>query len=494
MQEILINSTPQETRVAVVESGSLQELQMERNADRGLVGNIYRGKARRVLPGMQAAFIDIGFDRNGFLHARDITRNDPAFSREQQKEQQIDTPPIDKLIHEGETVWVQVIKDPVAEKGARLTTELSVPSRYFVYMPNNPHIGISQKIEVAEDRERLLAMLNQLKQNCELEGGFIIRTVADTASNQQLTDDLLYLQKLWQKIKLVMQRETRIAVVYQDVPLATRILRDIVGEQTEKVYIDSPAVFKECVAYAEELNPKVLDKLRLYDNKKPLFTMHSVEEELQKALLHRVELESGGYLIFDQTEAMTTIDVNTGGFVGKRNQEETQFKTNIEAATAIAHQIKLRNLGGIIIIDFIDMTQLSHRKKVCEELATGVAKDRVKTRISGMSELGLVELTRKRTSNSLEKQLCEPCMACKGSGSIKTATTVCYEIFRALIREANRYKAANYTIVASPVVGELLIEEEASGLADIEELIGSSITLKVDKLYSQERYAIVFGD
>ncbi len=488
MYEILINATPQETRVAIVEHGVLREVQVERASDKGLVGNIYRGKARRVLPGMQAAFIDIGLEKNGFLHARDITRNDPAFT----KKQRVETPPIDKLINEGETVWIQVIKDPVAEKGARLTTELSVPSRYFVYMPNNPHIGISQKIELESDRKRLLSKLESLREASDLEGGFIIRTVADTATVEELEDDFEYLQKLWKKIKASMLQQTKVAAVYKDISLATRVLRDLVSDQTDRVLIDDPEVFQQCKQYAEELNPKVVDKLVLHDETQ-LFDLHSVEEELRKALDKKVMLESGGYLIFDQTEAMTTIDVNTGGYVGKRNQEETQFKTNIEAAKAIAHQIRLRNLGGIIIVDFIDMMDETNKHKVQKELANGIERDRVRTRISGMSELGLVEITRKRTSNSLEKQLCEPCLVCDGSGSVKTPITVCYEIFRALIKEANRYKSPSYTIVASPVVSELLIEE-ASGLADIEELIQANITLKVDKAFSQERYAIVFGE
>lgn len=487
--EILINVTPQETRVAVVDDGILQEVQIERARSKGLVGNVYRGKVKRVLPGMQAAFIDVGLSRTGFLHANDITRNDPAFS----KEQQTDTPTIEKLVHEGETVWVQVLKDPVVEKGARLTTELSIPSRYFVYMPNNKHIGISQKIELEEDRQRLLDKLTELLEGEDMQGGFIIRTLADTASDEELSSDLDYLRKVWQSISESMLSQTKFGLVHEDIPLLLRTLRDLVNSKVDRIRIDSKESYERCKEFAQRLIPCVADKLEWYSGEQPLFSHYGAEEGIQSALHNRVDLECGGYLIFDQTEAMSTIDVNTGAYVGKRNQSDTIFKTNLEATREVARQIRLRNLGGIIIVDFIDMQSSKHRKAVCAELEAGVKRDRIKTRLSSMSELGLVQLTRKRTHNSLEKNLCEPCPVCTGSGTVKTAQTVCYQIFRDLMREARRYNGDAYTVVASKLVVDMLIEEEATGLADLETFINATIKLQEDKSYQQEQYDIVLA-
>ena len=485
--EILINVTPQETRVAVVDDGVLQEVQIERARSKGIVGNIYRGKAKRVLPGMQAAFIEIGLERTGFLHANEITLNDPAFSEEQRA-----TPPrVEQLVHEGETVWVQVLKDPVVEKGARLTTELSIPSRYFVYMPNNEHIGISQKIELEEDRQRLLNKLTELLENEDMQGGFIIRTLADTARDEELASDLVYLRKAWKSISESMRNQSKFGLVHEDIPLALRTLRDLVNEDVDRIRIDSKESHARCREFAEELIPSITGKLEWYSGERPLFSHYGVEEGIQSALHKRVGLECGGYLIFDQTEAMSTIDVNTGAYVGKRNQSDTIFKTNLEAAREITRQIRLRNLGGLIIIDFIDMLSQKHRKAVCDELQTGVKSDRIKTRLSSMSELGLVQLTRKRSHNSLEKNLCESCSICSGTGTVKTTQTVCYQIFRDLLREARRYSAEAYTVVASKQVVDMLIEEESSGLADLETFINTTITLREDKTYRQEQYDIV---
>lgn len=487
--EILINVTPQETRVAVVNDGVLQEIQIERSRSKGIVGNVYRGKARRVLPGMQAAFIDVGLDRTGFLHANDITRNDPAFSEDQRSI----TPTIEKLVHEGETVWVQVLKDPVVEKGARLTTELSIPSRYFVYMPNNEYIGISQKIELEEDRQRLLDKLTEQLEGKDMQGGFIIRTLADTASDEELASDLEYLRKVWLSISESMRNQTKFGLVHEDISLVLRTLRDLVSADVDRIRIDSKESYERCIEFAQRLIPSVIDKLECYSGEQPLFSRYGVEDGLRSALHKRVELECGGYLIFDQTEAMTTIDVNTGAYVGKRNQSDTIFKTNLEAAREIARQVRLRNLGGIIIIDFIDMLSSKHRKSVCDELQIGIKSDRIKTRLSSMSELGLVQLTRKRTHNSLEKMLCESCSVCSGTGVVKTAHTVCYQIFRDLMREARRYSGEAYTVVASKLVVDMLIEEEASGLADLETFINATITLREDKTYRQEQYDIVLA-
>ena len=478
-EEILINVTPQETRVAVAGSGVVQELLIERAATRGLVGNLYSGRVARVLPGMQSAFVEIGLERAAFLHAADIRENR-------------DSPrPIEKVLAEGQPILVQVVKDPIGTKGARLTTQISVAGRLLVYLPHDPHIGISQRIEDEEGRQLLRERLKELVPADE-KGGFIVRTLAETAAEEELRADLEYLRHLWQMIR---ERSSGGGeppqLIYQDLSLAQRVLRDMVSADTSRVVVDSRETWQKLAAFAEHYMPRVRGKLEHYTGERPLFDLYNVETEIERALSRRVELKSGGTLIIDQTEALTTIDVNTSGFVGGRNFDDTIFKTNLEAAQAIARQLRLRNLGGIIILDFIDMQSSEHRSAVLEEFRRALTRDRTRMTVSGFSALGLVEMTRKRTRESLAHVLCEPCPACSGRGAVKTAHTVCYEILREILREARAVKAHEYRVLASQPVIDLFQEEESGSLAMLSDFIGRPISTQVESSYTQEQFDIV---
>lgn len=487
--EILINVTPRETRVAVVENGRLQELHLERTLSRGIVGNIFKGKVVRVLPGMQAAFVDIGLDKNGFLHAADIARNDPAFAGRAMG----DVPAIQDLVHEGKSVYVQVLKDPIGSKGARLTMELSMPSRNLVYLPNGFDIGISQKIESLEERERLRSLVSNQIEMHDLKGGFIIRTLAESASDEDIANDMIFQQRLWGYVSAAMKGALPATLIHEDVPLSLRTMRDLVHDDMEKIRIDSRETFDKAREFAKDFMPELIDKLEYYPGEQPLFGLYSIEHEIESAMHRKVMLKSGGDMIIDQTEAMTTIDVNTGSYVGRRNLEETLFKTNLEAATEIAHQLRLRNLGGIIIVDFIDMQSAKHKKQVLAALAAGILKDRVKINVTDISPLGLVEITRKRTRESLEQVMCETCPICNGRGTVKTIQTICYEILREILREDRQYKAQAYTVVAAQKVVDLLLDEEASSVADLQEFIDRPISIQADPYYQQQQYDIALA-
>ena len=481
-EEILINITPMETRVALVENGVLQEVHIERTQRRGIVGNIYKGKVVRVLPGMQAAFVDIGLERAAFIHASEIS------DREGQAVE-----PISALVHEGKALVVQVTKDPIGTKGARLTTHLSVPSRYLVYMPRTPHVGISLKIEDEGERERLKQVVaDSLEQEGIQEaGGYILRTAAEGARQEDILVDIRYVRRLWQQISQQMGSAPAPSVIYEDLPLALRTLRDLANPRLEKIRIDSRETFQKVEQFVHELMPGVEELLEHYPGERPIFDLYSVEDEIQRAMERRVMLKSGGHLVIDQTEAMTTIDVNTGAFVGHRNLEETIFKTNLEAATAIARQLRLRNLGGIIIIDFIDMEDEEHQRQVQRTLEKQLERDHAKTNIIGITELGLVQMTRKRTRESLEQVLCEPCPSCQGRGIQKTPETVCYEIFREILREARAYQAGAYMVLASQSVVDRLLDEESGNVADLELFIERPIKFQVETMYTQEQYDVV---
>jgi len=484
-EDILINVTPQETRVAVMQAGVPQELHIERAASRGLVGNIYAGKVARVLPGMQSAFIEIGLDRAGFLHVADIWE-------ERQKTQASDAPskPIERILSEGQSLLVQVIKDPIGTKGARLSTQISIAGRLVVYLPQDPHIGISQRIQDETERQLLRDKLQHLLPGDEA-GGFIIRTVAETATEAELRGDIEYLRKLWHGIRGRALTSRAPALLYQDLSLAQRVVRDIAGEGTGRILIDSRENFQKLQEFAAEYTPNVTPKLEHYTGERPLFDLHNVEDEIERALARRVELKSGGYLILDQTEAMTTVDVNTGGFVGTRNFDDTVFKTNLEAAQVIARQLRLRNLGGIIIIDFIDMESAEHRNAVLAELNKALARDRTRITVNGFSGLGLVEMTRKRTRESLEHVLCEPCPACGGRGAVKTAQTVCYEVLREILRESRQFNAREFRILASQSVIDMFLEEESQSLAMLGDFIGKPVSMQVETSYNQGQFDII---
>ncbi|KAB7628269.1 ribonuclease G [Alkalilimnicola sp. S0819] len=480
--EILMNVTPTETRVALVENGVLQELHLERARRRGLVGNIYKGQVVRVLPGMQAAFIEAGLARTAFLHASDIAV--PG------AEPVVETRNITELLREQQQVLVQVLKDPMGTKGARLTTNITIPSRYLVLLPGHPGVGISARIEDPAERERLKAIGERLLTE-DGEHGYILRTAAEGAEEEALFSDQAFLRKLWDSARDRGQQAQPGTLVHEDLPLTLRALRDVVSSEVEKVRVDSRENFVKVQAFCEQFLPELAERVEYYPGERPLFDLYNIEDEIQRALERKVMLKSGGYLIIDQTEAMTTIDVNTGGYVGHRTLEETIFKTNLEAAQAIARQLRLRNLGGIIILDFIDMVDEEHKRLVLRALEKALDKDHAKTQISGVSALGLVEMTRKRTRESLEHILCEPCPTCAGRGSLKTAETVCYEIFREILREARQFEVKRLLVLAAQEVIDLLLDEESASLAQLEEFIGRPIKLQPEPLYTQAQYDVV---
>jgi ribonuclease G len=479
--EILINVTPQETRVAMLEQGVVQELHIERSSARGLVGNIYVGRVARVLPGMQSAFVEIGLERAAFLHVADIWEH---------RQNGHESKPIERILHEGQSLLVQVIKDPIGTKGARLSTQVSLAGRLLVYLPQDSHIGISQRIEDEAERESLRGKLQQLLPE-GLAGGFIIRTMAETATERELQNDIEYLTKLWHDLTAKSGSLPVPSPIYQDLNLAQRVLRDMATEESVRIVVDSRETYQKMLDFAQQYTPAIVERIDHYSGDRPLFDLNGVEDEIQKALARRVELKSGGYLIIDQTEAMTTIDVNTGGFVGGRSFDDTIFKTNLEAAQVIARQLRLRNLGGIIIIDFIDMENADHRAAVLQELNKALDRDRTRLTVNGFTQLGLVEMTRKRTRESLAHILCEPCMTCAGRGEIKTAQTVCYEILRDVVRESKQFSAREFRILASQSVIDLFLDEESQSLAQLGDFIGKPISLRVESLYTQEQYDVI---
>ena len=525
-EELLINISPMESRVAVLDNGILGEIYIERHHKLGLVGNIYLGTVVRVLPGMQAAFVDIGQSRTAFLHVNDMQREPRPVTENKSKVSDIIdnkstvieattddlavTPPvvipqtevvpvaktlIQHRLHESQRILVQVTKDQLGSKGARLTTNISLPSRYLVYLPSSEHIGISQRIDGDEERTRLKTELNSLMQTVNLKGGLIARTAAERVPVDKLEEDIYYLLQLWRTIcarRQEMKPNQSSELIYQELSLPLRSIRDLVHAGTEKVVIDNEQIYEQVRYFAKEFVPFVYDRIVHYTAEQSLFDVHRVEDDLRDALKRRVDLKSGGYLIIDQTEAMTTIDVNTGSFVGARSLEDTVYKTNLEATHAIARQLRLRNLGGIIILDFIDMLEQQHKDDILESLQSQLVQDYAKTKITQVSELGLVEMTRKRTRESLGQQLCEPCSTCQGRGFVKTAETVCFEIFREIMRCARTYNSPKkFTVVAHAAVIDLLLTSESDTVADLEYLLGRVITFDVENLYTQEQYDIV---
>ncbi|RMX02056.1 ribonuclease G [Allofranklinella schreckenbergeri] len=493
-QEILINWAPQETRVAVIENGAVQELHLERTLERGLVGNVYLGKVTRVLPGMQSAFVDIGLERAAFLHVADVWQRQgngeaPAAVRRIEPVQ-----PIEKQVFQGQSIVVQVIKDPIGRKGARLSTQISIAGRSLVFLPQDEHIGVSQKIPAPERdalRQRLQALVQAHTPAQHNRGGFILRTNGEDASDAELIEDIRYLRTTWQKIRQGALTLPATSLLHQDLDLLRRVLRDLVGEATKSVAIDSREQFGHLQDFAREFTPAALPLLELYQGERPIFDLYAVDEEITRALGRRVELKSGGYLIIDQTEALTTIDVNTGGFVGARNFDDTIFKTNLEAAQTIARQLRLRNLGGIIVVDFIDMVQEKHQSAVLQEFRRQLARDRVRTTVCDFSALGLVEMTRKRTRESLAQTLTRPCEACAGTGEVKTARSVCYDILREILREARQFNPREIKVLAAPEVIELFLDEESQYLASLSDFIAKPIALVAETALAPDRYDVV---
>jgi ribonuclease G len=484
-EEILVNVAASEVRSALLDNGVLQEVIIERANRRGLVSNIYKGRVSRVLPGMQAAFIDLGLERTAFLHASDIAHSAHEEAPEQNREANIRD-----CVQEGGELLVQVLKDPLGTKGARLTTYITIPSRYLVMMPFSAGVGVSVRIENDDERERLRALMDTL---CEPESapGYIVRTAAEGAAADALRADMQYLDKLWQAIEAGAASAAAGELVYEDLPLALKVLRDLLGPEVERIRVDSEDMFIRMRAFAEQFMPGTASMIELYQGARPIFDMYGIEDEIERALDRKVPLKSGGYLIFDQTEAMTTIDVNTGGYVGHRNLEETIFRTNLEAAAAIARQLRLRNLGGIVIIDFIDMQEDDHRGQVLHALTTRLAADHAKTQIANVSPLGLVEMTRKRNRESLEHVLCQACPSCEGRGFVKTPETVCHEIFREILRQHGQFDFQELLVLARPEVVERLLDEESTSVAELEELTGVPIRLHSEAAYVPDQFDVV---
>lgn len=500
--ELLINVTPRETRAAFVENGMLQELFVERASNRGIVGNVYLGRILRVLPGMQAAFVDIGLERAAFLHATDISTSrlvladEPAAlpdGSDTHSGGSGGTESITRLVHEGQELMVQVIKDPIGGKGARLTTHLSIPACFLVFLPDGDGVGISQRIDDAANRDSLRAEVTRLieQDGDKASGGYIVRTAAESARPGQLKADMAFLKRLWRTISSRSKNRHAPFLVYEDLPLLLRTMREMVGLELDRIRVDSRESYKRMKDFTHEFLPELHNRIEHYPGERPIFDLYGTEDEIERALQRGVQLKSGGHLVIDQTEAMTTIDVNTGAYVGHRNLEETIFKTNLEAAQAIARQLRLRNLGGIIIIDFIDMTDAEHRRQVLRALEKSLERDPTKTQLSEVSSLGLVQMTRKRVRESLGQTLCDACPTCAGTGFVRSAQTVCYEIFREILREARQYDAKELMVLASQQVIDLMVDEESDSFAELEEFIGKPIKLQVESQYNQAQYDVV---
>ncbi len=483
-EELLINVTPQETRVATVENGMLTEVWIERAQKIGLVGTVFKGKVKRVLPGMEAAFVEIGLEKAAFLHVSDI-----AGATEIDDNGERVTKSISRVLREGEQVAVQVIKDPLGSKGARVTSNLTAPSRYLVMMPYEDSIGVSTKIEQEDERERLRDMVAELRENDTC--GYIVRTAAEGVDEEAVKADMQYLQKVWSGIQQRLKSGDAGEVIFRDLPLVLRTLRDIRGPSIERIRIDSRETFRHSIEFCNEYVPELTERIEHYPGERPIFDLHGIEDEIERALNRKVPLKSGGHLVFDQTESMTTVDVNTGAFVGRHNLEETIFKTNLEAAQAIARQLRLRNLGGIVIIDFIDMQVADHRRQVLRALEKALEKDHAKTQVSDVSALGLVEMTRKRTRESLEQVLCDDCAACGGRGTTKTLETVVFEITREIIRQVRQFDIESVTVLASADIVEWFTEERSDDLALLEDFVEVPIRLQAEQYYTREQYDVV---
>lgn len=485
-EEIFINVSANETRVGVVEQGLLQEIFIERTETRSTVGNIYKGQVVRILPGMQSAFVDIGQQKAAFMHVTDLIDGHEVFDKDPDAEH----PAISSLLHDGQQLLVQVTKEPIGTKGARITTNLSMASRFLVYLPGSSHIGISQRIEDDDERDRLKNILVNISDTDE---GFIVRTAAEHAKEEDIQKDAGYLRLKWQNVQELGSSVSSPYLVHEDLPLALRVMRDIINVKTTNILVDDSGTFDVMSRFLGDYIPEQLPNLSEFTNDQVLFDMHQIEDQIEAALDRKVGLKSGGYLIIDQTEAMTTVDVNTGAFVGKKDLEETIYRTNLEAASAIPRQLRLRNIGGIIIIDFIDMINDEHKRQVLRMLEKGQQSDRIRCNVTQISELGLVEMTRKRTYGSLLKMMCEPCEVCDGRGFIKSAESVCLEIFKNLQRKRSDIAGKQCLIMASQSVIDRLIDEQAQNVVELAKLLTTSISYQVEPGYTQEQYDIVIS-
>jgi len=503
--ELLVNVAPFETRVARIENGQAEEIYIER--ERGLKGNIYKGRVQRVLPGIQAAFVDIGMDKAGFLYAGDIAAgkqsgielsaevdhgdtddNDTPDESRAANQPRRNAPPIANLIRDGQELMVQVSREPIASKGPRLTSQIGLAGRYLVYLPQLEHIGIARRLEDPRERERLLAIAHAIT---PAKGGLIIRTVAEGKQEIEIKQDLDYLLRLWNDIEKRTKNAALGTLIHKELNLYLRVMRDYVDAEVEKIHIDSKEAYESMKKFARRFMPEVAKRLYYYPGERPIFDVYGVETAIESALKRRVKLKSGGHIVIDQTEALIAIDVNSGSFVGSRNMEETGFKTNLEAVHEIVHQLRLRNLGGIIVVDFIDMQENENKQRLMEVLDEALKRDKTKTHIVQLSELGLVEMTRKRTRDSLGRMLMKECDRCNGIGLAKSPTTICYQLFREVVAEARAYPCEKLMVIAHPAIIDLLLSEENEGVLQLEGFLNKQISLKSDEDFAADHYEVV---
>jgi ribonuclease G len=496
--EILINVTRGETRVGLLEGGQVVEFYVERKRDASLVGNIYKGKIVKILPGMQSAFVDIGLEKAAFLYVADIKADTdeyaPLFEEEEKEESSLEVIPrkcrsemtIEEIIQEGQELLVQVSKDPIGSKGARVTSYITLPGRYLVLMPNVEHIGISRRISDEDERNRLKAIVERIKPPGY---GLIIRTASEESTEEDMSKDLQFLILLWENLQEKKDRVPARGLLYSDLDLVIRSVRDLMSQDVERLIIDSAEEYNRIIEFVKTYFPKLLDKIELYEETEPLFDAFGIELDIARAIGRRVWLKSGGYIVVDQTEAMTVIDVNTGKFVGKEGLEDTILKTNLEAVKEIAYQIRLRNLGGIIIIDFIDMDRPENRDKLFTAFTEAMKRDRAKNTIFHISELGLIQMTRKRVRESLGRTLSTTCPYCEGKGFVKSPDTLCFEILRT-IKKLARHGSEKIVITAHPIVAEMLSDEEMLGIEDVESKYGVKVLVRADNKMHQENYEV----
>ena len=500
--ELVINVTAQETRIALIENSTIAELYIERTREKGIVGNVYKGRVVRVLPGMQAAFVDIGLEKAAFLYVADVfdaieeyerLLDDGSQGRSEMDPEHQDfriIHPIEELLQEGQELLVQVSKEPIGTKGARITSHISLPGRHLVYMPTVDHVGISRRIEEEEERERLREAVERLR---EPGSGYIVRTASEGKSEEELVSDMEYLAAIWREVSLHREQAPVPSLIHADLDVVQKVVRDIVTDDVRKIVVDSRQDFDRIVQFMKMFMPKMESRVELYDEEEPIFDFYGLEVEISRALGRKVWLKSGGYIIIEQTEALTAVDVNTGRFVGKRNLEDTILKTNLEAVKEIAYQLRLRNIGGIIIIDFIDMEKEVNREKVFAALEEALRSDKSKTNILKISELGLVEMTRKRVRESIGRLMCEPCPYCEGRGYVKSKTTICHEIFRELRREMLDIRGTKVLLTVNPQVADLLYDEERRGLEELERKFKKRVTVRAKPGFHQEQFEIVIN-
>jgi ribonuclease G len=492
-REIVINATKHESRIAVLDDGQVVELWVERTRHRTIVGNIYKGRVTKVLPGMQSAFVDLGLERDAFLYVSDVIDDIEDFSEEGGDELHLDDvpqqrPEISDLLREGQEIVVQVSKDTIAGKGARITSHITLPGRFLVYMPTVNHIGVSRRIENEEERLRLKQTLESMRPE---RGGFIARTAGEGREADEFRADFKYLTDLWDHIRRKAEKASAPNAIHHDLDLVLRTIRDVLSPDFKSVWVDDVDQYQRIVEFLNQIQPNLVSRVRLYRRDEPIFDEFGIEPEIAKALKSKVWLKSGGYIVINQTEALVAIDVNTGKYVGKKNLEETVFKTNVEAAKEIVRQIRLRDLGGIIVLDFIDMEEPNNRARLFEALEVEIRKDRSKTKILQISEFGLIEMTRKRVRQSLERSLTQACPYCGGSGRIKSNTTVALEIWRELMKLRDLHEGQDVIVRVNPVIYSSMQQEADPIFEEVERNLGIHLVFKPDDSLHHEQFDVM---